>query len=182
MNHFKGHNLIVGMTGSGKTTLLKKEIIPRFKTAGIKSAVLDPIGDPSFKADYQTKSSSEFLKFAYREKGYILIVDESGQAIGKYNAAMHSLATTVRHKGNFSFFAVHSVTGLPPIVRGQCANIFLFSCSRGNFKIIADEWDQPTLLDLPKLDAGEFYFVPKFGKIVRGKIEFKTGAVYYTAT
>lgn len=182
MNHFRGHNLMIGMTGCGKTTLLKKHIIPRFKAAGIKSAVLDPLGDPSFNADYQTKSSSEFLKFAYREKGYILIIDESGQAIGKYNAPMNALATNVRHKGNFSFFATHSVTSLPPIVRGQCANVYLFQCSRKNFELVADDFDQPTILKLPKLDVGEFYFVPRFGKVVRGKIDFKSGEVYYTPT
>lgn len=179
MAHFQGHNLIVGMTGTGKTSLLKYEIIPRFKKAGIKVAVLDPIGDPEFQADYQTKSSEQFLQFAFSNKGYILVVDESGEAIGKYNQPMQKLATSVRHKGNFSFFAAHSATQLPPIVRSQCANVFLFACSRPNFEKISDEWDQPTLLSLPRLKAGEFYMVPKFGEISRGRIDFATKKIYY---
>lgn len=179
MNNFSGHNLIVGMTGSGKSTLIRLEIIPRFKKAGIKSAVLDPIGDPSFKADYQTKNSDEFLKYAFANNNHILIIDESGQAIGRYNKPMEALATSVRHKGNFSFFAVHSATTLPPVIRYQCANVFLFACSRPNFKTIADEWDQPTLLDLPKLGKGEFWYIPKFGEIVRGRIDFSEKKVYY---
>lgn len=179
MNQFKGHNLIVGMTGCGKTSLIKYEIIPRFKAAGIKSAVLDPIGDPGFNADYQTKNSNEFLQFAFREKGYILIVDESGQAIGQYDRPMRALATTVRHKGNFSFFACHAVTTLPPVIRSQCGNVFLFQCSRTNWKMIADDWDQPDVLKLDKLGAGEFYIVPKFGEISRGRIDFSKRTVHY---
>lgn len=179
MNNFSGHNIIVGMTGTGKTSLIKYEIIPKFKKSGIKSAVLDPIGDPAFKADYQTKSPDEFLKFAFANRNYILIVDESGQAIGRYNKPMEALATTVRHKGNFSFFAVHSATTLAPVIRSQCANVFLFACSRPNFKVIADEWCQPTLMDLPKLGKGEFWYVPKFGEIVHGKVDFAAKKVYY---
>jgi hypothetical protein len=179
MNQFRGHNLLIGMTGCGKSSLIKYEIIPRFRKAGIKSAVLDPLGDPTFKADYQTKDSNEFLRFAFQQKGYILIVDESGQAIGKYNEPMIALATTVRHKGNFSFFACHSVTTLPPVIRSQCSNVFLFQCSRTNFKMVADEWDQPDLMKLGKLGVGEFYFVPKFGEISRGRIDFSARRVEY---
>lgn len=180
MNNFRGHNLIIGMTGCGKTSLLKYEIIPRFRKAGIKSAVLDPLGDPAFNADFQTKNSNEFLRFAFSNQGYILAIDESGQAIGKYNYPMQALATAVRHKGNFSFFSTHSATQLPPIVRGQCGNVFLFACSRRNFEVIADEWDQPDLLKVGKLGAGEFYYVPKFGEICKGTLDFAGRSCCYS--
>lgn len=180
MNNFRGHNLIVGMTGSGKSTLLKYEIIPRFKKAGIKCAVLDPLGDPAFNADFQTKNSNEFLRFAFANQGWILVIDESGQSIGRYDYPMQALATSVRHKGNFSFFATHSATQLSPLVRGQCGNVFLFACAKQNFKVIADEWDQPKLLTLPRLGILEFYFVPKFGEISKGKIDIQKRQVHYS--
>jgi hypothetical protein len=179
MKGFKGHNLIIGMTGTGKSSLLKYEIIPKFRKVSIKSAVLDPLGDPAFNADFQTKDSNEFLRFAFTHTGYILIIDESGRAVGRYNRPMQALATDIRHKGNFSFFATQGVTQLSNIVRDQCANVFLFLSSRRNVEIIADEWDQPTLLGLPKLSSGQFYFVPRFGEIRAGHLDFSKRRVYY---
>lgn len=181
MHGFKGHNIIIGMTGSGKSSLLKWEIIPKFRKRGIKSAVLDPLGDPGFGADWQTKNPDQFLAYAFKVQNHILIVDEGGQAIGRYNKPMLALATTVRHRGNFSFFVTHGVTDLSKTIREQCANVFLFACSRDNFEMIADRWDQPELLNMPRLDAGQFYFVPRFGQIVRGHIDFSRKKVSYGA-
>lgn len=169
------------MTGTGKTSLLKWEIIPRFRKAGVKSAVLDPLGDPSFKADFQTRNPDEFLAYSFKVQNHILIVDEGGQAIGRYNKPMLALATTVRHKGNFSFFVTHGVTDLAVTIREQCANVFIFATPRRNIELIADNWDQMELLKMPKLGPGEFYFVPKFGNIVRGRIDFAKRKVSYAA-
>ena len=176
---FTGHNLVIGMTGCGKSTLLKIEIIPAFKKKGIQSAVLDPLGDPTFAADFSTKDSMEFIRFAYTHSNYILVVDESGRAVGRYNSVMQNLATEIRHKGNLSFFATQGVTQLAPVVRDQCANVFVFNCSRRNFEIIADEFAKPELLKLKTLDKGEFYYVPRFGSIRSGRIDFAKRKVYY---
>lgn len=180
MAGFEGHALVIGMSGSGKTSLLKIALIPSYRAKGHKIAVLNPLPDP-FEADFQTKDGNEFIRFSYTHTGYVLIVDESGRAVGRYNKLMQSLATDVRHKGNMSVFAAQGVTQLANVVRDQCAYAFIFRASQRNFEIIADEFTHPELLKLPPLTKGEFYFVPKFGEIQKGKIDFIGRKVVYSS-
>lgn len=175
---FTGHNLIVGMTGTGKSTLAKL-VIKQAKKAGRKTVVLDPIGDPSYSADFQTTDPDQFLAYAKANKSCYLFVDESGQAIGRYNEPMMWLATTSRHLGHLSFFISHSATQLSPILRGQCGQVYLFSCAAANFKTVAEEWNQPDILKMKRFDAGEFVYVPRFGQIRKGRIDFAKQHIYY---
>lgn len=145
----------------------------------MKTAVLDPLGDPSYGADFQTTNSDQFLAYAKANKSHFLFVDESGQAIGRYNAPMEWLATTSRHLGHLGFFLVQGCTQLNPVIRGQCGQVYLFSCSNSNYRMIAEEWNQPELTKMPRFDVGEFVFVPRFGNLRKGNVDWKTMRVYY---
>jgi hypothetical protein len=172
------HYGIVGMSESGKSTL-GKIIAAGFAKKGVPVAVLDPLKYSDWKADFLTADSDEFLRFAKQNKSHLLIVDEGGQAIGRYNQEMEWLTTTSRHLGHSCIVISQGVTQLTPIIRGQFGRVFLFNCAISNWKLIAEEWNHPELLSLPRLDKGEFYEIPRFGSIRKGKVDFKRRKVKY---
>lgn len=165
------HVLIVGMSESGKTTLAKI-MAAEAKRAGLPVGVLDPLGDPDFNADFQTREPGAFLEHARTQKRELLVVDESGSVIGRYNEPMQWLATTSRHFGKSVIFCVQAATQIATVVRDQCTVCYVFRCSYRNRELIADEYDQPELLTQKPLAKGEFVRVPRFGEISRYRLDF----------
>jgi hypothetical protein len=165
------HSLIVGMTESGKTTLAKI-FISRMKKRGVKTIVLDPLSDPTWGADEVTSYPNKFLRFLKANKSCYFVIDEGGQAIGRYNKPMEWTATTSRHLGHAGLFLVQGCSQVGPIVRGQCSFVYLFCCSAGNFKIISEEWNQPELMTIPRLKRGEFIKVSKFDPLENYTLDF----------
>lgn len=163
------HTLMVGMSGSGKSTLAKM-MARRLKAKGKCVAILDPLGDPAFDADFRTKDSEEFLAYAKSHRDCFLMVDEGGQAIGRYNQPMEWLATTGRHCGHLSTFIIQGCTQLSPIVRGQCSTCFLFACAPQNAEIISMEYNEEKLTEIPRLNQFEFVQVSRFKGLKKGKI------------
>lgn len=157
------------MTMSGKSTLAKL-MIKKQRGRGMKTAVLDPLGDPSFNADFQTANSDEFLKFCKENKDYYLYVDEGGTSIGRYNGPMEWLATSARHNGHLCTFISHGITQLPVILRSQCDRLFLFTCAAQNCDTAADEWNEKELLHVERIEKYHFFLVRRFGKLKRGSI------------
>lgn len=165
------HTLVIGMTESGKTTLVKW-LTKSMKKRGVKVAVLDPLMDPEWDADFITDKSDEFLKYVKTNKQHVLVVDESGSAIGRYNEAMNWLATTSRHLGHSTFFIMQGATQVDPIVRGQCRKCFMFTCAGPIAKNIAIEYNEPKVSVADKLKKGEFYMIDRFSELVRGRVDW----------
>ena len=163
------HTLILGMTESGKTTTAKV-LIKKFKNQGVKSLVLDPLKDPGFNADYQTDNPDEFLRVVFSSRSCHVYVDESGDAIGHYNPTMQKLATKGRHYGHSCFFITQKATQIPPIIRDQCSQVFLFGSGLQSCKAIAEEFNSKEFLRCTELRQGEFIHKTRFGKASKGNI------------
>lgn len=168
------HTLIIGMTMSGKTTLAKT-IAKQLKSSNHKVAVLDPLGDPDFDADFRTKDSAEFLEYAKTHQDHFLFVDESGVAMGRFNEPMNWLATTARHNGHLCTFISQGLTQLPPIVRGQCDRLFIFSCAKINTDLASQEWNEKKLAEIDKIPQYHFYLARRFHPLKFGKISLDKG-------
>lgn len=129
--------------------------------------VLDSINDPGFKVDYSTKQPFTFLKKVFDEKNALVVVDEAGEAIGRYNGPMNKIATQGRHLGHICIFITQRYTQLDPIVREQCGGIVLFNCSKSVAKYWAEEFNDDSLLQASDLKRGEFLFKQRLEPIMK---------------
>lgn len=133
------HITIAGMTLSGKTTLAKRRAF-FFRQQGIKVLVCDPVSDPEWPADFITRDQEKFLNAYWASERCAAFFDEGSRSVGKYNLATEDTATLGRHRGHINHYIVQRVTQIPPIVRDQCTEIFLFRSSRKDGEMLADEW------------------------------------------
>jgi DNA helicase HerA-like ATPase len=143
------HTAIYGMTLSGKSSLAK-QIIANLRMKGYKTIVLDPLGDPSFNADFHTQDVKEFERVWKGSRSCFCYIDESGQ-VGKFSEAMRNAATTGRHWGHSFTFIAQKATQVEPLVREQCSNLFLFRSGRKSRETLAEEFDCDELLKPIKL-------------------------------
>lgn len=171
------HALLIGMTECGKTSLAKI-IASDAKSKGKLVAVLDPLIDDGWEADFQTQDSEEFLKWAKANRSAYLFVDEGSVSIGRYNKPMSWLATMSRHWGHTAFFISQGLTQLPPDVRNNCGQLFLFTSADTINKTAAEEFNEPDLRRADKLEKGHFFIVKRFGKISKGYVDFDKWKVY----
>jgi hypothetical protein len=170
------HSLILGMTESGKSTLAKI-FAAGFKRRGVKVAVLDPLKYEDWEADFLTDDSDTFLAHAKRETKTVLFIDESSQAIGRYNVPMEWLVTQSRHWGHTAYVISQFWTQLPPVVRGQCAKVYLFACDKDSAEKVAAAFNEPALLQLEKFRPGKFFVVSRFADLLVGQIDWKRRTV-----
>lgn len=170
------HTLVIGMSGSGKTTLVKW-LTAAMKKKGIKVAVLDPLLDPEWNADFITSDSAEFMRYVKQNKSHVLVVDESGSAIGRYNEAMNWLATTSRHLGHTTFFIMQGATQVDPIIRGQCSKCFMFTCAGPISDKIAIEMNEPKVSKGSRLKKGCFYLIDSYQELIQGRLDWATKSV-----
>jgi DNA helicase HerA-like ATPase len=163
------HALILGMTESGKTTLAKT-LAPVYRAQGIKVGVLDPLGDPGWQADYRTTDPAAFLEAFWSSRQCAWFIDESGDAVGKYDEAMIKTATRGRHWGHRVHYITQRGAQLSRTVRDQCSTLFLFTTSLDDSKIHANEWNKPELRNAHTLRRGEYFHTDRFSPLARGKL------------
>lgn len=160
------HCLFLGMTESGKTTLAKQLVI----ASQAKSIVLDPMNDPGWQADFKTANSAEFLDMVWASEKCDVVVDEAGEAIGRYDVIMEKIATQSRHWGHNAYFLTQRGAQISATVRAQCRHLFLFTSAKDDCKILANEYNRPELLEANTLPQGHFIHVTRFGHCSRGKL------------
>ena len=164
------HILILGMTESGKSNA-GKVLIETMRKRGIKSIVLDPLKDPSFNADFQTDNPDHFINVVFGDaRKCLVIVDESGEAIGRYNTTMNQLATRGRHWGHTCVFICQKAVQIAPIIRDQCGAVFMFCSGKPSGKMIGEEFNSDKFLDCTKLRRGEYLYKTRFSDIVEGNV------------
>lgn len=156
------HVLICGMSESGKTTLARG-FGGYYRNQGFGVLVLDPLKDPRWQCDFITANQEEFLDVVWKSRRCILMMDEGGKSVGRYNYAMQEVATMGRHWGHSSHFISQDPTQLAPIIRDQCRHVFLFCASDRVGKKLADEFNQPALLECGNLKQGEYIRAARFG-------------------
>lgn len=174
------HSLILGMTESGKTTCAVR-LCHAYYGRGLSQIVLDPMADPRWLPPnyndperaikrrtgespevFITSDPEIFLTTFWQSKGCMVFIDESGDMVGKYDQAMQKTATKGRHWGHCVHFLSQRGAQVNKTVRDQCSVLFLFSSGRKDAEIHAEEWNQPQLLDAPKLRRGEYFHVMRF--------------------
>jgi DNA helicase HerA-like ATPase len=163
------HSLILGMTLSGKTTLAKKLCV-EYRKAGIPVLILDPICDPNWQCDFITDDKDEFVRVYKQNTGCQCIIDEAGDAVGKYDEVMRQTATRGRHWGHKFTYITQRGSSLSMTVRDQCATLFLFRSGMNDAKLHAEEYGFEELKNANLLKPGEFYHVSKLGTCVKKRI------------
>ena len=165
------HYLVTGRTASGKSNWAKC-MIRSMRSRGIKVLLLDPLRDPSYEADFRTTEPGEFMKMAFHpeSKKCLLVVDEAGMSIGRYNPEMERLATMSRHFGHQSIFVTQSVVQISPIVRNNCENLVMFATGPQAAKMMSEQFGRPEIMETLNFGKGEYLFVPSFGNCGRGNV------------
>lgn len=154
------------MTESGKTTLAKK-LASNARKRGRSVIVLDPLHD-EWDCDFQTNDAAEFLRVFWGNQSCDVFIDESGDAIGRFNKVMQQTATKGRHWGHSVHFLTQRGAQLSPTVRDQCSHLFLFCSGFKDCQIHAQEWNKPDLVQAASFPAGEFFHATRFNPLERG--------------
>lgn len=163
------HSLILGQTESGKTTLAKR-LSKQFTAAGKNVLVLDPMNDPEWTAAFRTSDNAKFLEVFWANRSCYVFIDESGDAVGRYDELMQQTATKGRHWGHSCFYLSQRGAQLNATVRAQCRHLFLFTSSVADCKILANEYNSPDLLTATALPQGHYMHKARFGPVERGKL------------
>lgn len=163
------HSLVFGMTESGKTTFAK-QMSHALHSEEKTVLLLDPLNDPEWYADFRTTDGAQFLEVCKANESCYLIVDESGQAIGKYDSEMEWLATQSRHWGHSCIFISQRGAQLSTTIRAQCRHLFLFTSAKDDCKILANEFNCPELVNASQLPQGHYFHKPRFGPLQKGKL------------
>jgi len=149
------HTLIVGTSGSGKTTFARK-LAHAALDKGRRVLVYDvmltdwPEGCEVFDDDH------DFSQAAHRSRNALLIVDEAGEVIGRSNYELFWLATRSRHIGASTVFITHRPSQLAPVIRDNCQVLILFSSPASTGKLLAEEFNEPTLEACTRLRVGQY--------------------------
>lgn len=174
------HVLILGMTESGKTTLARN-LAGMYRAKGGKVLVLDPLADPRWPCDFITSDADEFLEVFWSSRRCFAFMDEGGESVGRYDAAMQKTATRGRHWGHSCHYIAQRATQMAPIIRDQCRHLFLFASSRKDGEELAREWNRDELLECSALKQGEYIHAEKFGAISRHQIGAKSDVAIRTS-
>lgn len=164
------HTLIIGTTESGKTRLaqvLEREYAQR----GTASLVLDPLRDPRWTG-HRFTDADEFNEVVRKSTRCAVFVDESGEVMGRYDDTLTWLATRARHYGHNSHFITQRPAQLNKTVRDMCSHVIMFRISRGDAKLLAEEFVNDDLLGASQLAKLHFIWVARFGATRRGRVDF----------
>jgi hypothetical protein len=138
------HSLIVGRTRTGKTTLAKV-LVANAVSRGKNVCVLDPIHSVWKGVGFQSANPQEFLDHVKTTKdGSLVVVDEAGISIGKYDAEMNWLTTTSRHLGHSAILICHQYSQLSTTIRSQCTVLYVFASNFSSIKLLVDEYPHLT--------------------------------------
>lgn len=166
------HTLITGKTDSGKSALMKRLVRERFRrsTQYKKIMVLDAKLDPGFLADYMTSDKDEFLQVVESAEDSLLIIDEGGESIGAYAGEIRRVATMHRGLGHQAFFITQRAQMFDKTMREQCSNLFCFRQSLEDARELSRTFPalREYVPEVPKLEQGEYLYVPSFGSVLRG--------------
>lgn len=159
------HCLVIGRTLSGKTTFTEKKTKSINRLHGRKIIVLDPMldkrwGEGIAPSDiFVTSNKQKFLQMVWNSKNCVVVVDEAGKMIGKYDDVMDELATTGRHFGHKCFFITQRAKQISTTIRTQCSEIAIFKQSKDDTKDLANEFVEPMINEAHTLAKGEFIYV-----------------------
>jgi len=151
---------------SGKTTLAKR-LAASLHNKDKTVLVFDPLGDPDWICDFQTKDFEEFLRVCKMNRSCFLFVDESSTSCGQHDKEALWLATMSRHWGHSSTFIAKRTPLISTTIRYQCGELFLFSCSLTDAKLLSDDWNKAELREAHNLGKGEYFRCSRFSPVTK---------------
>lgn len=164
------HSLILGMTESGKSTLAKL-LVAKLTASGKHTVILDPLGDPDWKAKIIVTDPDELSNYITKNTSCYVFVDEGGEVFDNGNERGYNWwGTRSRHAGHSFTFMSQRGTGIPKTVRDQCNRLYLFTSSLDDGDIHASEWNKPILARCNVLPQFSFYAANRYGMVERYKI------------
>lgn len=169
------HSLIVGITTSGKTTLAK-QMASSYRRKGRPVLVHDVLLS-KWDADFVTDDMSLFMKNAQENHNCMLFIDESSEAIGRYNRETFWLATRSRHQGHVAHFILQRYADINKTVRDQCSRLFTFRISTYDAKCLCDDWANEKLIGASRLDKYVFIYTSRFSQARVYALTLDKGAV-----
>lgn len=163
---------------SGKTTLAVR-LVAQLKATNRPLIILDPNRDPRWPVgdgDFLTHNRDLFLQVVKNPEnaGAIVVVDESGESIGKYGGDMAWLATRGRHFGYQCVFIGQRAAQIDKNVRTQCANVFIFRVGSTDADLLSAEYADDTgiIKQASNLGAGEYIACVGFKPPVKYRLTF----------
>jgi len=138
---------------------LIKRLASEAKSNGVSVLVLDPSpykGD--WEADFITDNPHEFLSVVFASQRCMVIVDESGDMIGRYGGELNKLATRARHNGHNVYFIMQRAKQIDPTIRANCENIICFSQALDDTKELAREFVDNAINNAHTLKKGEYIY------------------------
>jgi hypothetical protein len=155
--------LIVGTGESGKT-LMAKATACEMEKRGLYVLVFDPIDDEGWPEHcFQTSSLAalfeEIEASAGEGKERVLFIDEASEAMSIGQKENHWLATRGRHYFSLIVFITQRPALIAPTVRNLCNEIYCFTVSPADAKLLADDFNHDGLLEASTLGQGEFLHV-----------------------
>lgn len=140
---------------------------------GFGILVLDPTGYASlWDADFVTSDPHEFLDVVFASERCVVIVDESGDMIGRYGGEMNKLATRAAHNGHRCFFIAQRATQIDPTVRGNCENVITFAQAVPDAKQLAIDFVDDKLKEAVNLEKLQYMYKIGFNPVIVDKVNF----------
>lgn len=149
--------IVAGLTESGKTTLALELVHAKRYAEGAKVLVLDPNFE-DWDCDFITDDADEFMEVAKNEESCYLVIDESGEALDKYDKTLNWLGTRSRHWGHRLILITHEMTLIAKAIRGQCSDLFAFEQNWQNAKEWALLFNDKKLEEASQLSNYEYLF------------------------
>jgi hypothetical protein len=141
------------------------------KKQGVSVLVLDPSPyKDDWEADFITDNPDEFLDVVFASQRCMVIVDESGDMIGRYGGELNKLATRARHNAHNVYFIMQRAKQIDPTIRANCENIICFSQSLDDTKDLAREFVDERINDAHTLNKGEYIYKVGYDPAQKDKV------------
>lgn len=159
------HVLYCGVTMSGKTTLARHHALLLHKSKH-EVAVYDPVGTHTINGTWPDKvkvftDNEQFLKWLVSAHGtpenpVFVFVDESADIFGHDNREANFIPRRVRHQNIYLRLISQRPKMLPPNVRSQCAQTYMFRLAADDAKMVCADSGHGSEISQIQLDTGDF--------------------------
>lgn len=169
------HTLIVGVTESGKSTYAKL-VCEGLKSRGFPTAVLNPYGDPTWKADFQTANADELLEYCRQPFKKAVFLEEA-DCLAK-EPRFNWFTCAGRHAGCQIWVVAQRLQMLSPALRNNCTESVVFCSETVDTQILANRYREPLLAKVGRFRKGQFFILSQFADTRIGLLDFAKRQVY----
>ena len=174
------HKLFIGRTGTGKSTLAKT-IVRGLLSYKRRVVILDPAGDPNWPKGATIYHDTESFELDLKTRGPAhVFIDESPEVIERYRKSLWWIALRGRHLGhNLSVIAQDPVM-IPPSIRRQAEQIYVFRVSPSGARLLADEYGHDELeyssqLRVIRGKEADFLYADSNASVTRYTLDYASG-------